>query len=99
MYDEGFSKFEWAQLPQSLGAFALVAVVLLLIWYVVRTYRREIDTCPPRIKMLLAGLRIAVILLLVLIFLSPQLVPLMEKTVQRTTQRTCPGVSLQPNSK
>jgi hypothetical protein len=47
-------------------------------------YRREIETCPAWIKMLLASLRTAVVLLLVCIFLGPALVYLQHRTIQRS---------------
>jgi len=72
----------WTNLPASWGVFVLIAVVVGLIWAVYSVYRREIETCPAWVKMLLATLRTAVVLLLVCIFLGPALVELRQRTIQ-----------------
>jgi len=72
----------WTNLPASWGVFVLIAAVAAIIWAVYSVYRREIDTCPAWVKMLLATLRTAVVLLLVVIFLGPALVELRERTIQ-----------------
>jgi hypothetical protein len=72
----------WTNLPASWGVFVLIAAVAAIIWAVFSIYRREIDTCPRWVKMLLAALRTAVVLLLLVIFLGPALVELRERTIQ-----------------
>ena len=70
--------------PTSWGVFLLIAVVAAVLWGVFWLYRREIDVCPLWVKMLLAGLRTGVVLLLVIIFLGPALVYLQNRTIQPT---------------
>ena len=53
----------WAALGISCG------VALFVFWL----YRREINTCPLPVKMVLAGLRLAVLLSLVALFLKPSI--------------------------
>ncbi len=72
----------WTNLPASWGVFVLIAVVAAVIWAVYSVYRREIDTCPNWVKLVLATLRTAAVLLLVVIFLGPALVELRERTIQ-----------------
>jgi len=74
----------WTNLPASWGVFVLIAVIAAVIWAVYSVYRREIDTCPAWVKMILATLRTAVVLLLVVIFLGPALVELRQRTIQPT---------------
>ena len=57
--------------PSSWSVFVLLGVVVVLCAGVVYFYRREINTCPHGAKRLLAGLRLAVVLLLVVIYLDP----------------------------
>ncbi len=75
---------ELTNLPTSWGVFVLIAVIVAVLWGVFYLYRREIDTCPPWVKMLLAGLRAGVVLLLLCIFLGPALVYLQYRTVHPT---------------
>ena len=72
---------ELTNLPASWGVFVLIAVVAAVLWGVFWLYRREIDTCPLWVKMLLAALRTGVVLLLVCIFLGPALVYYQYRTV------------------
>jgi hypothetical protein len=74
----------WTNLPASWGVFVLIAVIAAVIWAVYSVYRREIETCPAWVKLVLATLRSAVVLLLVVIFLGPALVELRERTIQPT---------------
>ena len=75
---------ELTNFPTSWGVFVLIAVVVAVLWGVFYLYRREIDTCPLWVKMLLAGLRTGVVLLLLCIFLGPALVYLQYRTVHPT---------------
>jgi hypothetical protein len=89
-YDFGSSpagaepQVQWTNLPASWGVFVLIAAVLAILWAVYSLYRKEIDTCPLWGKVLLATLRSAAVLLLVVIFLGPALVYLQERTIQPT---------------
>lgn len=64
-------QFAWTNLPQSWGVFVLIAVSLVLAWLIVWLYRHEIAVCPPRVRRLLAGLRLLVLLVLLAVFLGP----------------------------
>jgi hypothetical protein len=75
---------ELTNFPASWGVFVLIAVVAAMLWGVFWLYRREIDTCPLWVKMLLAGLRTGVVLLLTCIYLGPALVYHQYRTVQPT---------------
>lgn len=66
-------RFEWSNLPQSWGVFVLIGAVVLIAAAVVFVYQREIDICPRPVKLMLAGLRFLVLLMLVMIFLGPSL--------------------------
>ncbi len=69
----GELKLQWTNFPESWGVFVLIAVVAAIVMAVLWMYRREIDTCPPAIKMLMAGMRLAVLLLLIAMFLKPSI--------------------------
>ncbi len=57
--------------PHSWAVFVLLGVVAALALTVFALYRKEIDTCPRWGKHLLTGLRVAVLLVLVFVFLGP----------------------------
>lgn len=61
----------WTNMPQSWGVFVLLGAVAVMGYAVVALYRRELDTCPRRVKMLLAAVRVAVLLLLLVVYLGP----------------------------
>ena len=67
----GTPRLEWTNLPESWGVFVLLFVVLALVFGVFWMYRREIDTCPMPIKLLMAGLRLATLLFLLALLLRP----------------------------
>lgn len=67
----GDLKLQWANLPESWGVFVLLAILAAVVFAVFWMYRREINTCPRPVKMLLAGLRLAVLLLLIAMYLKP----------------------------
>jgi uncharacterized membrane protein/5-hydroxyisourate hydrolase-like protein (transthyretin family) len=69
----GDLKLQWANLPQSWGVFVLIAVIAAVVLGVFWLYRREIDTCPIAVKWMLAGLRLAVLLMLIAMFLKPSI--------------------------
>jgi len=74
----------WTNLPASWGVFVLIAIVAAVLYAVYSLYRRELDSCPPWVKVVLASLRASVVLLLALIFLGPALVYLQHRTIQPT---------------
>lgn len=69
----GTPALQWANLPESWGVFVLIAIVGLLCYGVFWLYKREIKTCPMPVKMAMAGIRLFVLLLLVVLFLKPSL--------------------------
>lgn len=69
----GELKLQWTNFPESWGVFVLIAVVAAIVTAVFWMYRREIDTCPRGIKLLMAGMRLAVLLLLIAMFLKPSI--------------------------
>jgi hypothetical protein len=69
----GTPALQWANLPESWGVFVLLAFVGLICYGVFWMYRREIKTCPQPVKMVMAGIRLAVLLLLILLYLKPSL--------------------------
>jgi len=69
----GELKLQWANFPESWGVFVLIAVVAAVVFGVFWLYRREIETCPPTVKWVLAGLRLAVLLMLIGMFLKPSI--------------------------
>ncbi|HVJ87251.1 MAG TPA: hypothetical protein VM452_16460 [Caulifigura sp.] len=66
-------RLTWANLPQSWRVFALLLVVGLAVYAVLRMYRSDASRLPVRGRRLLAGLRISAILLLALMALGPSL--------------------------
>lgn len=71
-------------MPSSWGVFVLIAVVAVVLYLVFWLYRRELDTCPTWVKLLLGCLRAAVLLLLVLVFINPAIVYLRNRTMLPT---------------
>lgn len=67
----GDPKLQWANLPESWGVFLLLAAIAAVSFGVFWLYRREINTCPMPLKMLLGGLRLTVLLMLIAMFLKP----------------------------
>lgn len=61
----------WANLPESWLAIVLIAAIVATAFVVMWLYLREIDTCPPHIKIILGCLRFSVILMLILLLLKP----------------------------
>lgn len=66
-------EFGFSNMPQSWGVFVLIGIVLVGAFSVFALYRREIDTCPNFVKMLLATARFIVLLVLVMVYLGPSL--------------------------
>jgi hypothetical protein len=82
--DNSQAELLWTNLPASWGVFVLIAVVGAVLYAVYWLYHRELDSCPPWVKAVLAALRAGVVLLLALIFLGPALVYLQHRTIQPT---------------
>src|SRR5687768_7646420 len=80
----GRPELVWTNRPDSWGVFVLIGVVAIVIYAVFAIYRRELDTCPRSVKVVLAMLRAGVVLLLACIFLGPALVYLRNQTIQPT---------------
>lgn len=60
-------------MPESWGVFVLLLVLFLIVFGVFWMYRREIDTCPMPIKLLMAGLRLATLLFFIALLLRPSI--------------------------
>ena len=67
----GSPELHWANLPESWGVFVFVALVAAVIAAVYWLYRHEMQSCPPRVKQILAIFRTLVLLLLVILLLRP----------------------------
>lgn len=61
----------WANLPESWAVFVLFAIIVAVAFAVFWMYLREIETCPPHIKIILGVLRFSVLILLILLLLKP----------------------------
>src|SRR5215212_7242760 len=70
----GKMQLELTNLPTSWVVFVLIAVILGLLYSIFALYRREMPGCPTWVKMVLATLRAAAMLLLVFILLNPALI-------------------------
>jgi len=73
-------QFMWTNMPQSLGVFAMIAVVASLAALVLLLYWWEMKSCPHRVRIVLAAVRIAVLLLLTVVFLGPALTYFQRRT-------------------
>jgi len=71
---DGKVQLELTNLPTSWVVFVLIAVILGLLYSIFALYRREMPGCPTWVKMVLATLRAAAMLLLVFILLNPALI-------------------------
>ena len=67
----GTPRLQWSNMPESWGVFVLVAILAAVVFGVFWMYRREINTCPMPVKLAMAGLRLSVLLLLIMMFLKP----------------------------
>ena len=74
--------FTFRHAPHSWMVFVLIGVVAGFLYGVWWLYRREIDSCSPRWKSLLAMLRSGIVLLAVLIFLGPMLTYSTQRIIQ-----------------
>ncbi|MCE9544601.1 MAG: hypothetical protein K8T25_03660 [Planctomycetia bacterium] len=65
------AQFVFRNAPSSWAVFVLLGVVVILAGMIYYCYRRENDVCPLPARVLLAGLRMLVLLLLVGVYLDP----------------------------
>ena len=70
---KGSPVLQWANFPESWGVFVLLFIILMIGTGVFWLYRREMDVCPPAVKVTLAFLRLAVLLFLVALYLKPSI--------------------------
>jgi von Willebrand factor type A domain len=70
----GKVQLELTNLPTSWVVFVLIAVIAALLYAIYYLYRREMAGCPTWVKMVLATIRAAAMLLLVFILLNPALI-------------------------
>lgn len=75
-------EFVFQHAPPSWTLFVFIAVAAAILFGIGRLYRGERRDCPAGWKRVLAGLRMAVLLLALLIFLGPALVTSTEKVVR-----------------
>ena len=71
--DDARLQFVWTNLPQSWRVFAVLFGVAAAIYLSVRLYRSDAAKLSPRARRVLAGLRVAVVLLLAVVALGPAL--------------------------
>lgn len=76
------TEFVWTHAPASWGVFVLLAAVAGLVWLVYSLYRREMRACRPGVKAFLAAIRIAVLLVLVVVFMGPALAISLRRVVE-----------------
>jgi len=74
-------EFAWTNMPAGVGIFLLVIVVAAVLYGVFYLYQREIDTCSRGVKLLLAVLRAAVLIILAVVFLGPSMISVRTRTV------------------
>ncbi len=66
-------EFVWTS-ADALGSwriFVFIGILVALTWMVFHMYRREMDSCPPNARLFLGAIRVAVLLVLALVFLGP----------------------------
>lgn len=68
---EGDLRWTWAGLPESWAVFVWLLMGGLAVFGIVWLYRRESGSCSAGMRMLLAGLRTATVLSLILLLLKP----------------------------
>lgn len=67
----GTPELHWTNLPESWGVFVLLAGAAVVIAGVSWLYRHEAEVCPRIVRRILAGVRLVVLLLLLVMFLQP----------------------------
>ncbi len=71
--DPNTSEVVWTNLPESLGVFLLVGVVALAVYFIGWLYAHEMASCSPKGRVVLTGIRVLVAVVLLVIFLGPEL--------------------------
>ncbi len=74
--------FQFTNAPESWQVFLLVGIVAGLCYLIFTLYRRELASCPTWGKRLLTGIRVAVLMVLVLVFLGPA-ITYTQRTIYR----------------
>ncbi|MCB9850441.1 MAG: VWA domain-containing protein [Phycisphaerales bacterium] len=79
-------RFEWAALPESWSALAMLALVALLLFFVVYMYRHEGRAgASQRVRAIMATLRCAVVLVIAAIWLEPVLATYLHRLIDSYT--------------
>ncbi len=79
--EDAQTEFFWSHAPKSWAVFVMLGVAAAILYGVFYLYRREIQTCPPRKRVLLACVRAAVLAILLLIFMGPALAISQHRTI------------------
>ncbi|MEZ6096235.1 MAG: vWA domain-containing protein [Pirellulaceae bacterium] len=80
----GELRWQWMNLPESWGVFVWLLIIGIFVAGSIWLYRRESSVCPPRIRMLLAVMRVSVLLFLLLLLFKPA-VYFQQVSIQRPT--------------
>ncbi len=72
----------WMHAPQSWGIFVLLAGLAAAVWGVFWLYRHEIKTAPRKVRITLAFVRSAVVVILALVLLGPALAISQRRIIQ-----------------
>src|SRR5262249_21397253 len=78
---EGTREFIWENMPAGLGVFLLIIVIAAVLYGVFYLYQREIETASRPVKVFLAVVRAAVLIILAVIFLGPSMISVKTRTV------------------
>jgi hypothetical protein len=78
---EPAQEFIWENMPAGVGVFLLIIAIAALLYGVFYLYQREIDTASRPVKVFLAVVRAAVLVILAVIFLGPSLISVKTRTV------------------
>ncbi|MFO8012869.1 MAG: VWA domain-containing protein [Phycisphaerae bacterium] len=76
------TEFIWTHAPSSwvaIAAVLLAAAALYIVWWL---YRRESGTCPRGVRVLLAAIRIACVLVLALVLMGPALAVTLRRSLE-----------------
>jgi len=76
------TEFVWTHAPSSWAAVAAVVLVAGLFYLVWWLYKRETVACPRPVRLLLAGARIAVVLVLAMVLMGPALAVSIRRSIQ-----------------
>ncbi len=76
------TEFVWTHAPSSWVAVVAVVLAAGLVYFVWWLYKRETVACPRGVRLLLAGLRIALVLVLALVLMGPALAVSIRRSIQ-----------------